>query len=120
MKKFYYDKDTNSILVSEKEINNNQLEELVANTKEAALEKHIPVVKELDNETEIQVGNALHPSTEEHYIEWIYVELKNGNLQITFHCDEQPIAIIPYKKEYILAVYIYFNLHGLLKLEDLS
>ena len=51
MKKFYYDKDTNSILVSEKEINNNQLEELVANTKEAALEKHIPVVKELDNET---------------------------------------------------------------------
>lgn len=120
MKKFYYDKDTNSILVSEKEINNNQLEELVANTKEAALEKHIPMVKELDNQTEIQVGSVLHPSTEEHYIEWIYVELKNGNLQITFHCDEQPIAIIPYKKEEILAVYSYCNLHGLWKLEDLS
>ena len=55
MKKFYYDKDTNSILVSEKEINNNQLElnnivaiplSLLVNKKNIFLnESNSPVIK---------------------------------------------------------------------------
>ncbi len=120
MVKFYYDKEEQVILLSMNDNHSSRLEELVANTTEAAVEKHIPMVITKDHGTEIQVGSVLHPSLEEHYIEWIYVELKNGGLQIKFDCHEEPKTWIPYQKEEIVAVYSYCNLHGLWKLEDLS
>ena len=118
--KFYYDKENHAILHSINKKECLQLEELIPNTKDAALEKHIPMVTAFGNETEIQVGSVLHPSLEENYIEWIYVELKKGGVEIPFHWNEEPKVVIPYKKEEIVAVYSYCNLHGLWKLEDLS
>ena len=55
------------------------MEELVANTEEAAHEKHIPVVKVEGNIVRVEVGSVLHPMLEAHYIEWIALQTKNGN-----------------------------------------
>lgn len=98
---------------------NGVMEEIHANTTDAAGEKHIPVVKEIENGVEISVGSVLHPSTEEHYIEWIYVELKNGGCQIRFEKNEEPRVVLPFSKSDIVAVYSYCNLHSLWKTGDL-
>ena len=119
MTKFYYDQKNSSILtlMSGKE---SSLEPITANSKEAAVEKHIPVVEEGKEGVTIQIGSVLHPMTEEHYIEWIFVELKNGTLKINLNPGEEPKVTIPYHKEEILSVYSYCNLHGLWKTESLS
>lgn len=45
----------------------------VPNTKDAALEKHVPFFVKKDNELEVRVGSVLHPMTDEHYIQFIEV-----------------------------------------------
>ena len=119
MTKFYYDQENSSILtlMSGKE---SSLEPITANSKEVAVEKHIPVVEEGEEGVTIQVGSVLHPMTEEHYIEWIFVGLKNGALKINLNPGDEPKVTIPYHKEEILSVYSYCNLHGLWKTESLS
>lgn len=52
------------------------MNELVANTTEAAVEKHIPVVNIDGNKVKVQVGSTLHPMIPEYYIAWIYVVTK--------------------------------------------
>ena len=45
------------------------MEELVPNTSDGSGEKHVPVVKHLDDcKIEIKVGSVAHPMTEEHHI----------------------------------------------------
>jgi len=46
---------------------------LEANTVDASFEKHIPVVEVSDEGVTVTVGSVLHPSTPEHYIEWIEI-----------------------------------------------
>ena len=43
----------------------------VENTRDAAVEKHLPKVTKLSDGYEVQIGSTLHPMTEDHYIEWI-------------------------------------------------
>ena len=50
------------------------MKEIVANTQEAALEKHIPVFEVKDNVVYVEVGSTLHPMLDNHYIEWILLE----------------------------------------------
>ena len=54
------------------------MNELVANTTEAAVEKHIPVVNIDGNKVKVQVGSTLHPMIPEHHIAWIYVVTNEG------------------------------------------
>ena len=44
------------------------------NTTDAAVEKHVPVVEKTDRGFKVKVGSVTHPSTPEHYIEWIEVQ----------------------------------------------
>lgn len=44
---------------------------LVANSTDAAEEKHVPVSVVEGNKIKVNVGSVDHPMTEEHYIEWI-------------------------------------------------
>jgi superoxide reductase len=41
------------------------------NTVDAAKEKHVPVVKKVDNGYKVSVGSVAHPMEEKHWIEWI-------------------------------------------------
>ena len=45
----------------------------IANTKEAATEKHIPVVEEKDGGYLVKVGSVEHPMLDEHHIQWVYL-----------------------------------------------
>ena len=54
-----------------------EMEELKANTTDAALEKHVPVIEKEGNLVTVTVGSVIHPMTEEHFIQFIALETKN-------------------------------------------
>ena len=91
-----------------------QMKELVPNTTEAAVEKHIPVVKVEGNKVTIQVGSVEHPMTEEHYIEFVAVEFNDRDGIIHLKPNQKPIVELQLKSgQEIKKVYAYCNLHGL-------
>ena len=47
------------------------MEELVANTTDAAVEKHVPALTVEGDRLVAHVGSVEHPMTPEHYIEWL-------------------------------------------------
>jgi len=53
------------------------MEELVANTVDAAVEKHVPVIERNGNKVTVKVGSVPHPMQKEHYI--LFVELLVGD-----------------------------------------
>ena len=76
------------------------MEELVPNTVEASNEKHLPVVM-----------------TDEHYIEWVYVETENGGQRKDLKPGDEPNVTFSLHNDKAVAVYAYCNLHGLWKTE---
>ena len=53
------------------------MKELKANTTDAAVEKHVPVIVRDGNKVTVKVGEVAHPMTPEHYI--LFVELIVGD-----------------------------------------
>lgn len=91
-----------------------KMAELVANTEEASVEKHLPVVTKLDEcSIKVEVGSVAHPMTPEHHIAFIYVETENGGMRIDL--NDKPEAIFCTCADKPIAVYEYCNLHGLWK-----
>lgn len=89
-------------------------EELVANTVDAAKEKHVPVVDKNENLVHVKVGTVDHPMTEEHWIVFIAIETKQGTQVKNLHPGDKPEAVFALTPDdEILAAYEYCNLHGL-------
>jgi len=55
-----------------------------ANTVDAAVGKHVPVLTAKGHKIHIQVGSAPHPMVEEHYIETICLHTKNDEVYVKF------------------------------------
>jgi superoxide reductase len=55
---------------------NQPMQELKANTTDAALEKHVPVIERSGTTVKVKVGSVAHPMTPEHYI--LFIELLHG------------------------------------------
>lgn len=92
------------------------MEEMVANTTDAAVEKHIPVVEENNSLVTVTVGETLHPMTEEHYIMWIHVFTNNREYHFDLKPNDNPsVTFTKSNNEEILETYAYCNLHGLWK-----
>ena len=84
------------------------------NMVDAAEEKHVPVVEREGNNVKVKVGSAAHPMEEDHYIEWIEINmvdagriakryLKPGDAsEVEFHARGKTIKIRAF-----------CNLHGL-------
>jgi len=93
-----------------------EMTELVANTTDAAVEKHVPVITVKDDIVTVTVGSVPHPMTPEHKIVWIYLQTEKGE---QLNCvDTQDKAETTYKLtdgDKIIAAYEYCNLHGLWK-----
>ena len=91
------------------------MQELKGNTTDGAKEKHVPDVKIEGDKIIVQVGSVAHPMAEEHYIEWIYLQTKDGGQFKCLNPGEAPAA------EFIaadpVAVWEYCNLHGLWKID---
>lgn len=56
------------------------MDRLVANTVDAAQEKHVPVIELIEGGYLVKVGSVDHPMTPEHYIEWIELVSEEGTL----------------------------------------
>ncbi|MFC2821716.1 MAG: desulfoferrodoxin family protein [Sphaerochaeta sp.] len=93
-----------------------EMTEVVANTTDAAKEKHVPEVSVDGSLVKVQVGSVAHPMMDAHYIQFIILETKNGYQKKDLKPGAEP------KAEFVLAqgdepvaVYEYCNLHGLWK-----
>lgn len=96
------------------------MQELVANTTDAATEKHVPVVTATDGQCKtytVTVGSVIHPMQEAHYIEWIYLETDKGVQRKMLKPGEEPKATFCIVEGKAVAAYEYCNLHGLWKKE---
>lgn len=90
-----------------------KMEELKANTTDAATEKHVPVVEVKGDKVVAQVGSASHPMTEEHLIQWVYLETEHGGQLRRLTAADEPKAEFCVCEDKPVAVYEYCNLHGL-------
>jgi superoxide reductase len=94
-----------------------EMEELVANTVDAAKEKHVPVVTVDGNIVTVEVGSVTHPMEEKHYIQWIYLQTKNGGQRKCLSPGDEPKATFALDNDEVVAVFEYCNIHGLWKTE---
>ena len=86
----------------------------VANTVDAAKEKHVPVVEKTADGFTVKVGSVAHPMEEKHYIEWVEV-IADGKIYRQFlNPGEAPEATFKIKADQVTARE-YCNLHGLWK-----
>ena len=93
-------------------------QELVANSVDAAKEKHVPEAVMAGGCVTVQVGSAPHPMLEKHYIEWICLETVKGHQLQRLQPGQEPRAEFQLAVgDKPLAVYAYCNLHGLWKKE---
>ena len=91
-----------------------KMEELIPNTVDASVEKHVPVVTRLDDcKIRVEVGSVPHPMLPEHHIAFIYVETEKGGIRVDL--TDKPEAVICVCGSKPVAVYEYCNLHGLWK-----
>ena len=91
-----------------------KMEELTANTVDAAVEKHVPDVKIDGANVHVQVGSVLHPMTPEHYITFICLVTESGYQIAELTPESAPVADFAIAEgDKPLKVYEYCNLHGL-------
>ena len=90
-----------------------RMEEIVANSIEAATEKHLPVIAVNNGLLTVSVGSVLHPMEAEHFINFIAVETDNGYSIKTLNPFDKPEAKFYVGESKIIKVYEYCNLHGL-------
>ena len=92
------------------------MQEIVPNTSDGAVEKHVPVVSRDGNKVTVKVGSVEHPMLPEHFIEWVCLETKKGRQRIALHPGEKPVVefyLAPDDEP--VAAFAYCNLHGLWK-----
>lgn len=94
-----------------------EMEELHPNTVEASTEKHIPEVTVDGSLVCVKVGSVPHPMTEEHHIEFIYLQTEQGGQIKCLKIDEEAQAVFVLKDDKPLVAFAYCNLHGLWKTE---
>lgn len=93
-----------------------KMQELVANTVEAAVEKHTPVIQVEGSKVTITVGSVAHPMTEEHHIAWIALQTKQGcQLKYLDKTGAPSICFTLCESDELVTAFAYCNLHGLWK-----
>lgn len=91
-----------------------KMEPLVANTVEAAHEKHIPVIVKDGNEVTVSVGSVAHPMTEAHHIAYIILVTNKEVRRHEFAYTDNPVYTFTLgEDEEVVEAYAYCNLHGL-------
>ena len=91
--------------------------ELVPNTVEASVEKHLPIVTASGNSVSVQVGSVPHPMEDKHHIVFVYVETDRGGQRKCLKAGEEPSLTFSFSDDKPIAVYAYCNIHGLWKTE---
>ena len=91
----------------------NDMIKLEANSKDASLEKHVPVYEKVEDEIVVKVGEIEHPMEKEHYIMWILQVTENKVTKVKLYPGQETTTRFPYIKS--SQIYAYCNKHGLFK-----
>ena len=92
------------------------MEELVADTTDAALEKHVPAVTVDGNHIHVNIGSVDHPMLPEHYIQFICLVKDEGyEIHPLVAGDAPRTDFYLGDGEKAVEVYEYCNIHGLWK-----
>lgn len=95
------------------EINDDEIE-LVANSTDAATEKHLPVIDVKNDEVTVTVSTVKHPMTVPHHIEFIALITDKNAVLKRLDPKGEPVATFKIgKDEKVLKAYEFCNLHGL-------
>ena len=90
------------------------MQPLTAKNTDGAVEKHKPVVQIENGVVKVCVGEVAHPMTDEHYIEFILLELQNGYAVKFLKPNDEPKAEFALPDgEKVVRAYAYCNLHSL-------
>ena len=87
-----------------------KMEELVPNTTDGALEKHVPVVAREGDQVTVMVGSVAHPMVEEHYIQLIAAVAGDTVTVRTPAPGDAPSLTLQTGEE--VTAYEWCNLHG--------
>ena len=119
---FYYCEDCGNLVIMLKNSGvpvvccGQRMIELVPGTTEASTEKHVPVYGVVGQQVMVAVGAVEHPMEEEHFIEWIALETREGVQYAKLKPYQTPTASFSLKEgDEVRAVYAYCNLNGLWK-----
>ena len=94
------------------------MEEIIAGTTDAAVEKHVPAYEVSGNLVNVTVGAVEHPMLDAHYIEWVSLQTKEGNQRKALKPGDAPkVTFSIVDGDEVEAVYAYCNLHSLWKAE---
>lgn len=85
---------------------------LVANSVDAAKEKHVPVLVKAEGGVTVKVGSVAHPMTEAHFIEFIELIADGVVCRRALQPGDAPEAFFATRADQISAR-AYCNLHGL-------
>lgn len=98
------------------ECDGNSMLMLIPNTVDAAEEKHIPVATFAEDMLKVDVGSILHPMSDEHLINAIYVVTDNGlYIQKELKSTDEPKYTFKVDDANKADVYAVCNLHGVWK-----
>ena len=92
---------------------NKPMEKLVASSRDASLEKHVPVVETVDGGIKVKVGSAPHPMEEKHFIRFIEISTKDQVLRAELAPNQAPEASFLIKVDNVVEVREYCTMHGL-------
>lgn len=89
------------------------MDKLVAGSKDASLEKHVPVIEATGEGILVKVGSAPHPMEEKHFIRFIEVLTKDQVLRAELTPQQTPEASFMVKADDVIEVREYCTVHGL-------
>lgn len=89
----------------------NPMQKLIANTTDAATEKHVPVYEIENDEIIVKVGEAAHPMEKDHYITWIAQVSDTRTERVRLFPEQDAVVRLKYIPGATL--YAYCNKHGL-------
>ena len=89
-----------------------QMKELVPNSVDAAVEKHVPTYEVKDGKIFVKVNHVME---EDHFIEWVSIVFEGKEVTTYFKPGEEAVAHCKYVPG--STIYAYCNKHGLWKTE---
>lgn len=94
---------------------NKEMTEIIPKmTDKGLMEKHVPTYERKKDKITVKVGNILHPSNKDHYIEWVSLVTNKGFYFKTLKPKEEPeVTFNVDSDEEVEEISSYCNLHSL-------
>mgnify|MGYP005853003405 CR=1 FL=1 len=91
------------------------MELLNEKSADSSTEKHVPVIEKIDGGYKVTVGSTLHPMVDEHFIEWIELNMDGKSCKKYLAPGDEPVAEFLCGHSSKVSAREYCNVHGLWK-----